>query len=98
MSVNVPKIFVNLDIVLKMKLKNSELGNLNSRFLPRLCIETHKSMSCLHSSTTGGDVQDDSVCTPPRISPCEQTKNLVLGRAGTQEQETTSTPINRRFV
>jgi len=96
--VNVQKIFVKLDIVLKMQLKNSELGNLKSRFLPRLCIETHKSMSCLHSSTTEGDVQDDSVCSPPRISPCEKQKFLVQGTAGTLEQETTSTPINTRFV
>ena len=81
-----------------MQLKNSELANLNSRFLPRLCIETHESMSCLHSSSTEGDVQDDSACSPPSISQCEQQKILVLGTAGTLEQETTSTPINTRFV
>jgi hypothetical protein len=55
-------------------------------------------MSCLHSSSTEGDVQDDSACSPPSISQCEQQKILVLGTAGTLEQETTSTPINTRFV
>jgi hypothetical protein len=67
-------------------------------FYPRSALKNHKSMSCLHSSSTEGDVQDDSGCSPPSISQCEQQKILVLGRAGTLEQETTSTPINTRFV
>jgi hypothetical protein len=84
MSVNVQKIFVKLDIVIKMQLKDSELGNLKSRFLPRLCIETHKSMSCLHSSSTEGDVPDESACSPLCISQ--------------SEQQPTSTPIDIRCV
>jgi len=70
--VNVQKIFVKLDIVIKMQLKYSELGNLNSHFLPKVCIETHKSMSCLHSSLTEGDVPDESACSSPCISQSEQ--------------------------
>jgi hypothetical protein len=97
--VNIQKVLlVKLHSFIKIQLKHSVLGKFNSRFLPKVCIEAQKSMSCLHSFSTQGDVQTESACSSPCVTPSEQQQFLVPGRAGTLEQQTTSTPINIRFV
>ena len=97
--VNIQKVLlVKLHSFIKIQLKLSVLGKFNSRFLPKVCIEAQKSMSCLHSFSTQGDVQTESACSSPCVTPSEQQQFLVPGRAGTLEQQTTSTPINIRFV